>query len=97
MENPFTELSEQLEAITQQLEARPDGHVSEWLNIDQAATYLNVSKSWIYKRTMNGTMNGTIPYYKTGRKLRFRRSELDDFISMGRVQNESLPGVTIEK
>ncbi len=89
--NPFTELGNKMEAISQQLEAQLTGHVSEWLNVDQAADYLHVSKSWIYKRTMNGQ----IPFHKPSKKLMFRRSELDAFISMKRETN--LPGVTIEK
>ncbi len=90
--NPFTTINEKLEAINRQLETQPTGPVNDWLNIDQAAAYLHVSKSWVYKRTMNGQ----IPFYKIGKKLAFRRSELNDFISMGRANGESLPGVTIE-
>ncbi len=91
--NPFTTINEQLAAINQRLDKQPAGHVSEWLNVTQAAEYLNLSKSAIYKRTMNGK----IPFYKTGKKLMFRRSELNDYISMGRAKGESFPGVTIEK
>lgn len=94
--NPFTKINEQLEAINQRLETRHDSSFfSEWLTVDQAAAYLHVSKSWIYKRTMDG--NGKIPFHKIGKKLAFRQSELDDFISMGRAKGESLPGVRIEK
>ncbi len=89
--NPFTELSEQLEQINQRLEAQPSTPVNEWMNVDQAADYLHVSKSWIYKRTMDGK----IPYHKPSKKLMFRRSELDAFISM--KPETDLPGVTIEK
>ena len=91
--NPFSKINEQLELINQRLETQPSGPVNDWLNIDQAAEYLHVSKSWIYKRTMDGK----IPFYKIGKKLAFRRSELNEYISMGRAKGENLPGVTIEK
>ncbi len=90
--NPFTELSDKLEAINERLEAQPNGPVNEWLTADQAADYLHVSKSWIYKRTMNNQ----IPFHKPSKKLMFRRSELDNFISKARATNEH-QGVTIEK
>ncbi len=92
--NPFAIINERLEAINQRLEAQHDRPVvSEWLTVDQAAEYLHVSKSWIYKRTMNAK----IPYYKTGKKLMFKRSELDSYISLGRAKDENSMGVTIEK
>ncbi len=91
--NPFTTINEQLAAINQHLaEQQNNTAVSEWLTVGQAADYLHVSKSWIYKRSMNNR----IPYHKAGKKLMFRKSELNDFISMGRAKGESLPGVTIE-
>jgi len=89
--NPFSEINERLEQIHQRLEAQPNGPVNEWLTADQAADYLHVSKSWIYKRTMNNQ----IPFHKPSKKLMFRRSELDTFISMKPGNN--VPGVTIER
>lgn len=85
-------ISEQVEEINQRLENQYSGSYNAWLNVDQAADYLHVSKSWIYKRTMNNE----IPFHKPSKKLMFRRSELDNYIATGSTTNEH-QGVTIEK
>jgi excisionase family DNA binding protein len=54
---------------------------SNLLRIDEAAKLLGVEistlRSWVYKKR--------IPYVKLGGCLRFRRADLDDFISEHRV------------
>jgi excisionase family DNA binding protein len=52
---------------------------SEWLDVEQAADYLNVGPRWIYERTAAGT----IPVKRLGRLLRFRRSDLDAWVNSG--------------
>ena len=47
------------------------------LTLEEAATYLGISKSMLYKHTHNGT----IPCYRPGGKLLyFEKSELDDWV-----------------
>lgn len=48
-----------------------------FLSMDQAADYLKISKSRIYKHTMDNT----IPFKKNGRRLLFKKSELSDWIN----------------
>lgn len=48
-----------------------------FLSMDQAAEYLKISKSKIYKHTMDNT----IPFKKNGRRLLFKKSELADWIN----------------
>ncbi|MFB3389491.1 helix-turn-helix transcriptional regulator [Flavobacterium sp. LAR06] len=51
------------------------------LNMDEAMTYLQVSRSYLYKLT-SGKL---IPHYKpTGKLIFFRRSELDQWILKNR-------------
>lgn len=45
---------------------------NEYLNVTQAAALLGVSVDTIY----SWTMKKTVPFYKLGRLVRFKRSEL---------------------
>lgn len=91
MTNPFTELAEKLDQIQKQVDKKTPE--PDWLNIDEACKLLNLSKSAIYKRTMNCE----IPFYKFGKKLMFKRVELNEFVTSHKVKGHSLPGVTIER
>lgn len=48
------------------------------LSEDQAANLLGASKLWLYRRRLAG--DGPA-FVKLGRKVRYRRSDLDQFIS----------------
>ena len=49
-----------------------------YLSVDEAASFLSISTSEIYKRTASQT----IPHYKLSRKLlRFKISELEDYMN----------------
>ncbi|MCF6159516.1 MAG: DNA-binding protein [wastewater metagenome] len=52
------------------------------LNTAQAAELLNVSPSTIYA----WTMRRTIPHFKLGHLVRFRRSDLIEFAEQNRVE-----------
>lgn len=57
---------------------------SEFLTIEEASEYLKVSKSCIYKLTSNKE----IPYYVPGgKKIYFRKEELDNWILESRVDS----------
>lgn len=54
----------------------------EVLTLEETAEYLSLSKSAIYKLTSNGS----IPFYRpNGKKLYFKRSELDNWIFESKV------------
>ena len=57
----------------------------KWLSISEASEYLGLKVSTIY----HYTHKKRIPCYKVGRILRFKTSELDDFIESGRVNVEA--------
>ncbi len=46
-----------------------------FLKVQEASDLLRTSKSTLYKMTMNST----IPHYKVGRGLRFKKEELIQF------------------
>ena len=50
-----------------------------FLLVDEASELLRTSKSTLYKMTMNNT----IPHYKVGRGLRFKKDELIQFVENG--------------
>jgi excisionase family DNA binding protein len=50
------------------------------IGIDEASTILGLKRSTLYARTSNRS----IPHYKRGGKLYFRRSELIDWLTQGR-------------
>lgn len=57
----------------------------EIFNLDEAAMYIGVSKSNLYKMTASRK----IPHYKpAGRYIYFERSELDNWIREGAVKTE---------
>ena len=45
----------------------------DWLNADQAADYLVLSRRALYE----AVRRGEIPAYRLGRRLRFRKKELE--------------------
>jgi len=73
-QNISTQLEELKSILTQQHE-KP-------LCFQEAATYLNVSKSYLYKLTCFNK----IPHYKpNGKKIYFAKSDLDKWILRNRV------------
>ena len=53
--------------------------IEKWVNLEDVADYLSVSKdtirAWIKK--------GTVPYHKVGRMYKFKISEVDAWIESG--------------
>ena len=50
-----------------------------FLKVEEASKLLRTSTSTLYKMTMNNT----IPHYKVGRGLRFKKEELIQFVENG--------------
>jgi excisionase family DNA binding protein len=57
-----------------------------FLNIDEASTYLNVKKSFLYSLVEGAT----IPYFRLNRLIRFRKDDLDRWMENHR-QDPSEP------
>ena len=78
MENPFELILKRLDVIENLLRSITQPVIqansfTEVLNLEQAAEYVSLSKSAIYKKTSERN----IPHFKQGKKLYFKRSELD--------------------
>ena len=55
---------------------------NHWLNATEAASYLSLpSRRALYQ----AVRRGTIPAYRWGKRLRFKRLELDDVLEEGRT------------
>ena len=93
MENPFEIIIERLDNIEKMLlkmANKPNlettgSNSDEIMNINKVADYLTLSKSAIYKFTMNRE----IPYFKRSRKLYFKRKEIDKWIEEGKVKTNT--------
>jgi len=86
MENPFELIIQKLNTIESLLRTAMKPEVSksllpEVINIDEAADYAHLSKSAIYKKTSERT----IPHFKQGKKLYFKRSELDEWLTKNKI------------
>ena len=91
MENPFNQIEQMLADLKRQLaESKP---ATEWMTFDEVCDYLHLSKSSIYKLTCD---NG-IPLYRLGRILKFKKSEIDEWISQHKVKKTELQGVEVEQ
>jgi len=83
--NPFEVILKKLTGIENQIrfinqqKSRPE---PDFLNVEQAAALLNYSKATVYKKTSSGEL----PFYKSGKKLHFRKSELIQLIETGKPQ-----------
>jgi len=89
MENPFELIVQKLNTIENLLRTAMKPEVSksflpEVINIDEASDYVHLSKSTIYKQTSERT----IPHFKRGKKLYFKRSELDEWLTTNKVDTQ---------
>jgi excisionase family DNA binding protein len=76
---------EQLKIFADQVTANIIFCTKEVLTSDEAARYMGISKSYLYKLTMTGE----IPHYKpTGKLCYFNRAELEQWLLKHRISNE---------
>jgi excisionase family DNA binding protein len=54
-------------------------NVSRLLTVEEVATLLNVPRKWVYRRVVLKSPKG-IPHVKVGKYLRFRETDLRDFV-----------------
>ena len=89
MENPFELIIDKLNNIENLLKTvmkNDNGTITitEVLNLNQAAEYVSLSKSAIYKKTSERN----IPHFKKGKKLYFKRSELDHWLTSMKISTK---------
>ncbi len=93
MENPFELIDQRLEKIEQLLIDIKSNQESgkynlkmfpEIMNTKQLTEYLSVSKSTIYKFTNSRAF----PYYKNGKVVYFKKQDVDEWITKGRVKTK---------
>lgn len=90
MQNPFELIFDKLNNIENLLKAvmkKDNGTivVTEVFNLNQAAEYVSLSKSAIYKKTSERN----IPHFKQGKKLYFKRSELDNWLTSLKISTHA--------
>ena len=89
MENPFELILDKLNNIENLLKTvvkNDNGTVTitEVLNLTQASVYVSLSKSAIYKKTSERN----IPHFKKGKKLYFKKSELDHWLTSMKISTK---------
>ena len=73
--------NDQLKEIADRVAANTLFCTKEVLTSDEAARYMGISKSYLYKLTMRGE----IPHYKPmGKMCYFNRAELEEWLQQGR-------------
>ena len=94
MENPFELILNRLNAIEELLRTLMKNDkgavvltasIPNVINLNQAAEYVSLSKSTMYKKTAERT----IPHFKQGKKLYFKRSELDDWLTAQKISTHA--------
>ena len=76
---------EKLEALDRKLTATLITN-KKFLDLNEAAIYLNLSRSALYKLTSNRAISF---YQPGGKKIFFKREQLDQWIQSGNNQNEA--------
>ena len=89
MENPFELILDKLNTIENLLKTvmkNDNGtvRITEVLNLNQAAEYVSLSKSAIYKKTSERN----IPHFKKGKKLYFKKRELDNWLTSMKISTK---------
>ena len=86
MENPFELIMERLDRIERAIEnlktANPIQVNNAPMNVKEVSKYLNISVSAIYKRTSTCE----IPHYKSGKRLYFKKEDIDEWIYANKVK-----------
>lgn len=53
----------------------------KWVNLEDIADYLSVSNDTI----RNWIKDGKLPYYKAGKRYKFKISEVDEWLRKGKI------------
>jgi len=91
MENPFEiimarldEIESLIKAINKNSTADKETGLPQTMTLIQTAEYLGLSKATMY----GYTASREIPHFKRGKRLYFRKAEIDQWISEGRVKTQ---------
>lgn len=77
--------SDELQVLAEQITANTAYMTKEVLTSDEAARYMGISKSYLYKLTMNRQ----IPHYKPmGKMVYFNRLELEQWLQSNRCATD---------
>jgi excisionase family DNA binding protein len=77
-------MAEDIKQVADLITANIISTTKEVLTSTEAAQYMGISKSYLYKLTMTGA----IPCYKpTGKMVYFNRHELEDWLQRNRVSS----------
>lgn len=80
------EMDEKVKTIVDAVTANVINTTKEVLTSDEAARYMGISKSWLYKMTMRKQ----IPHYKpSGKVCYFNRKELEAWLQSNRIATDS--------
>lgn len=90
MENPFEIIIEQLNTIERKIEAvelslnfkTENQTYSEVMSLNQLCEYCGFTKSYVYKQTSTRE----IPHYKKGKRLYFKRTEIDEWLFKEKIK-----------
>ncbi|NJN27628.1 MAG: helix-turn-helix domain-containing protein [Cyclobacteriaceae bacterium] len=86
MENPFIDLKDQLNRIEELLIKTLEKPIpnqednNAWMNIEEAAEYLQIAKPTLYALTSRRE----IPIYKKTKRIYFKKSELKEWLEKGK-------------
>jgi excisionase family DNA binding protein len=79
-------MTEELKQVADQVTANIINCTKEILTTDEAARYMGISKSYLYKLTMRQQ----IPHYKPmGKMCYFNRQELEQWLQSNRVSTDA--------
>lgn len=67
----------------------PTDDADPWMTVQEAAAHMRRTTNRIYKLVEQGSL----PHYREGRRLLFKRSELDSFIRSGGAFYEKYPSL----
>lgn len=62
--------------------------IKNWVNLDDVATHLSVSKDTV----RNWTKEGRLPAYKAGKMYKYKLSEVDQWLRDGKLDQENAIG-----
>lgn len=59
--------------------------VEKWVNLEDIADHLSVSADTV----RNWIKSGKIPYYRAGKRYKFRISEVDEWLKSGKMEDDN--------
>jgi excisionase family DNA binding protein len=82
----LNQITQKLETLAALIESLQLHQQKAMLNPEEAATYMGISKSTLYKHTSGGN----IAYYKpNGKLILFRKADLDKWLEANRIPSNA--------